>query len=128
MLRRLPIRQLALFLLAALLAAPSMTLRAQDSTSWFAQYYDNQYLIGEPKIRRQEGALFFDWGVHSPGEGIPADGFSARFGADPYLSGGTYRFEFRADDAINFFVDRQLILTTYDAPRPGQTLIAELQC
>ena len=41
MFRLLPIRRLALFLLAALLAAPSMTLRAQESTSWEAWYFDN---------------------------------------------------------------------------------------
>ena len=125
---RLPmIRRLALMLLISTLVFTGISLQAQDTAVWFAEYYDNQYLIGDPKIRRQEGALSFDWGVHSPGEGIPADGFSARFGADPYLSGGTYRFEFSADDAINFYVDRQLVLTTYDAPRPGQTLYAELQ-
>lgn len=116
-----------LALLFLMLILPGSPLLAQDTASWFAEYYDNQYLIGEPKIRRQEGNLSFDWGVHSPGEGIPSDGFSARFGADPYLSGGTYRFEFRADDAFNFFVDHQLILSTYDAPQPGQTLFAELQ-
>ena len=126
MLRRLPMRWLSLFLLASLLAAPGLALRAQERTNWEARYYDNQNLAGDPEIRRSEGPLSFDWGIHSPGEGISADGFSARFGADPYLSGGTYRFEFRADDAINFFVDHQRILTTYDAPRPGQLLIAEL--
>ncbi len=116
-----------LALLILMLILPGLFSHAQDTASWFAEYYDNQYLIGAPKIRRQEGNLSFDWGVHSPGEGIPSDGFSARFGADPYLSGGTYRFEFRVDDAFNFFVDHQLVLSTYDAPQPGQTLYAELQ-
>lgn len=127
MYRRLLVRRLVFLSFVSLLVVTGIPLRAQEGANWFAEYYDNQYLIGDPKIRRQEGALSFDWGIHSPGEGIPADGFSARFGADPYLSGGTYRFEFRVDDAINFFVDRQLILTTYDAPRPGQTLYAEVQ-
>ena len=126
MLRRLPMRWLALFLLASLIAAPSMALRAQESTSWEARYYDNEFLVGDAKIRRGEGALSFDWGIHSPGEGIPADGFSARFGADPYLSGGTYRFEFRVDDAFNFHVDHQLVLTTYNSPRPGQLLYVDV--
>ena len=121
------IRRSVLLLWISLLLFTGITIQAQDTAVWFAEYYDNQYLIGEPKIRRQEGALFFDWGIHSPGEGIPADGFSARFGADPYLSGGTYRFEFSVDDAINFYVDRKLVLTTYDRPQPGQTLYTELQ-
>ena len=121
------IRRLVLLLLISLLLFTGITIQAQETTVWFAEYFDNQYLIGDPIIRRQEGALSFDWGIHSPGEGIPADGFSARFGADPYLSGGTYRFEFNVDDAINFYVDWQLVLSTYDRPLPGQTLTTELQ-
>ena len=126
-LRSYPIRRFTAFaLLAAALLAPTAALRGQQTTSWYAQYFDNQHMVGEPKISRQEGPLFFDWGIHSPGEGVPADGFSARFGADPYLEGGTYRFEFLADDGINFFVDFQKIIGTFDAPRPGQKIVADV--
>ncbi len=122
----LSFRFVAYLPLLAIFLIPSVAARAQAGFAWRAEYFDNPYLIGEAKITRVEQNLNLDWQVHSPGEGIPADGFSARFGSDPILPAGDYRFEFRVDDGINLYVNHRLVLSTFEAPRPGQLIVAQV--
>ncbi|MCA9913328.1 MAG: hypothetical protein KC496_08255, partial [Anaerolineae bacterium] len=56
--------------------------------TWNAEYFNNPYLAGTPSFTRQDGGIGFDWGMESPGRGIPADNFSVRWGKGGYLPGG----------------------------------------
>ena len=47
--RRLLVRRLVFLSFVSLLVVTGISLRAQDSTSWFAEYYDNEILYGDPK-------------------------------------------------------------------------------
>jgi glucose/arabinose dehydrogenase len=91
-----------------------------------ADYFPNMTLSGSPTLSRCENApLNQDWGAGSPGPGVPADGFSARWqGAFSFPAGDT-TFTVTADDGIRLYVDGQLVIdkwidqppTTYSATR-----------
>lgn len=77
---------------------------------WYAEYFNNATLSGGPTLTRYETNLTFDWGGGSPGEGIPADNFSARLVRDVWFDGGTYHFSYRADDGVRVWVGDSLVI------------------
>ncbi len=77
---------------------------AQQGVSWYGEYFPNSFLFAPTAFTRTDGAIAFNWGQTSPGSGMPTDGFSVRWGADPYFQAGTYRFWALADDAIRINV------------------------
>jgi hypothetical protein len=89
---------------------------AQAATDWLGEYYANADLTGTPTlVRNDKGpsgalALDFSWGSGSPGPGIPADGFSARWTRVQTFEGGLYRFRVTVDDGVRLFVDGALVL------------------
>ncbi len=103
---------------------------AQDGVIWHVEYYDNPYLSGDPVLTRQEGGREFYWGESSPDASVPVDYFSARFATDYYFEGGNYRFYILADDGVKLWIDyppdKRPTLDTYNAPRPGETLTADV--
>ncbi|MFP4395641.1 MAG: PA14 domain-containing protein [Anaerolineales bacterium] len=91
--------------------------RAAEDASWYAEYFANPSLHGEPTLTRYERGPHFEWGVGSPGEGVPADNFSARLTHDEWFSSGVYRFSYRADDGIRVWVSDALVIDAWqDGP------------
>lgn len=122
-------RLMLLTLLIAVLAPLAFAGSAEaQAVVWTAQYYNNQTLAGNPVLTRQESSLSLNWGTGSPGPEVNSDGFSARFGTDVVLAPGTYRFFVQADDGVKLFVNYpfQPQIDTYDAPRVGQLLTADV--
>ncbi|MBI5958059.1 MAG: SH3 domain-containing protein [Chloroflexi bacterium] len=125
---------LILFFTAALVLAgfahPATQPAAAQGVVWQAQFYDNQYLSGNPVFTTQYNSLDLNWGTTSPGGGVPFDNFSARIATDTYFAAGTYRFYLLADDGVQLWIDfpptKQPSLTTFDAPRPGQMLTVDV--
>lgn len=58
---------------------------------------------------RQDAAISFNWGTGSPGPGVPADGFSARWYRYVWFNSGRYQFTLSADDGVRFWVDDRLL-------------------
>ncbi|MEJ5309895.1 MAG: PA14 domain-containing protein [Anaerolineae bacterium] len=83
---------------------------AFSAGEWYAEYFANAELSGGPALTRYESGLHFEWGGGSPGTGIPADNFSARFTRDEWFEGGTYRFSYRSDDGIRLWVGDTLVI------------------
>lgn len=77
---------------------------------WKGQYWDNQYLSGDPKLVRQSSSVNYDWKLGSPGKTIPVDGFSARFTRTKPFDAGRYRFHIRVDDGVRFWLDDVLLI------------------
>jgi hypothetical protein len=77
---------------------------------YHAEYFDNQNLSGAPALTRQDGAVNFDWGSGSPGDGVPVDHFSARWTKSVQLAAGVYAFTATADDGVRLYVDGTLVL------------------
>jgi len=112
------------FCVTSLLTFGSSSLAQVDlqQVSWSAEYFNNPYLAGTPSFTRQDNGIGFDWGFDSPGEGVPEDNFSVRWGKGGYLPGGVYRFIITADEGFRLYIDGEVILDTWDQPNPGVTL------
>jgi uncharacterized protein YgiM (DUF1202 family) len=116
------------FFAVLLLCISALPAAAQPGVTWNAEYYNNAFLNGPAVLARQEGAISYDWGSGSPGPNVVADNFSARWGADPFFTAGTYRFYALADDRIRIYIDFQPspIIDTFGVPRVGQTISADV--
>ncbi len=76
-----------------------------------AEYLANQSLEGPPALTRTDGAIDFNWADGSPGAGVPADHFSARWTRSLSLEAtGTHKFTVTSDDGFRLFVDGQVVL------------------
>ena len=110
--------------LSGIEASPNLT---GIGLAWHAEYYDNQYLSGTPKIVREEGALNYNWGANHPVDGVPADYFTARWTTRPTLDAGLYRFTLIADDSVKLTVDyNNVVIDTMSTPKAGQVLSVDL--
>lgn len=99
----------ALFCLGLILvAAPSQVL-ATDPT-WVGEYYNNTWLGGAPVQIRNDPEVNFDWGSGSPGPGVNADNFSARWTRAITFGAGNYVFTVTTDDGARLWVDNTLVL------------------
>lgn len=81
--------------------------------TWFAQYYDNRTLSGEPIFSLNETTITSNWGTGSPGTGIPVDGFSARWTQTRFFNGGTYRLNVSVDDGIRIVINGNTVVNQF---------------
>jgi glucose/arabinose dehydrogenase len=101
--------------------------RVGDVTSppgWDGVYYTGTTLSGAPGMLRQDPAVDFDWGNGSPGPGLPADGFSARWTRTDNLAAGVYTFKLLADDGARLYVDGVLVLDEW-RDQPPTTFVVQ---
>ena len=71
-----------------------------------ASYWNNPDLSGTPVLSETVAApLDLHWGSGSPGTGVAADGFSAKFEGDFTFAAGTYRFTSVVDDGMRLYID-----------------------
>ena len=91
---------------SVLAAAPVL---AQED-GWQAEFYDNPTLSGSPVLTRTDTAIDFDWELSAPGDGVPADHFSARWTRSDWFDGGTYLFHSWSDDGLRVWVDGDLVI------------------
>ncbi|MBL7063116.1 MAG: hypothetical protein ISS49_02760 [Anaerolineae bacterium] len=95
--------------LAVLGLGPAAT-PATAGGAWYAEYFANPTLNGGPALTRYDDTLHFEWGTGSPGGGVPADNFSARWTRDDWFEAGTYRFSYRSDDGLRIWVGGTLVV------------------
>jgi hypothetical protein len=103
----------AVFILAGLavpVAAQGPVDVQHSDPAWQAQYWNNQSLSGSPALQRQDANVDFDWGTGSPGSGVAADHFSARWTRQVSVTPGTYNFYATSDDGIRVWIDGVLLL------------------
>ncbi len=83
-----------------------------------AEYFNNVDLSGSPVLTRCEAApLNHDWGTGSPGPGVNADGFSARFTGTIRLP-TTTMFYATSDDGMRIWVDGTQIMDQWHDQGP----------
>ena len=82
---------------------------------WRGEYFGNRTLSGEPTLVRNDPKLNFNWGAGSPGAGLPADGYSARWLRQVQFSEDAYHFMAKGDDGIRVWVDGLLIIDEWHA-------------
>ncbi len=78
--------------------------------SFSAEYFDNMFLTGVPKLTRNDQNINFNWGSSSPDLSIPENNFSARWTKTQPFVAGIYTFTIKSDDGIRFYIDNQLIV------------------
>jgi len=92
------------------LEAPAQPSPTPSYARWKGEYYANRDLSGSPTLVRNDTDVRFNWGLASPADGLPSDGFSARWTRRLSFAAGTYRFYARADDGVRLWVDGQLVI------------------
>jgi hypothetical protein len=97
--------------------APPGPLPVDKTDPWETAYFDNPDLAGEPALARVEKVIDHNWGWGSPGEGVPADGFSARWTQPVYFEAGGYRFTTYTDDGVRLWVDGRLLIDSWQPMR-----------
>ncbi len=84
-----------------------------DFPQWKGAYYTNNDLDGDPRFRRNDREIDFNWGDDSPDSRIPDDNFSVRWSRRVDFDRGRYRFEVRADDGIRVYIDGNRVLNEW---------------
>ena len=113
--------RIRLVLLTALLVAAFGLLgrasaRAQfadqyPTEGWFAQYWENTELQGQPFSSGFAETIDNRWGLGQPLPG--QDTFSVRWTRSAYFPGGVYRFVATMDDGMRIWVDGQQIIDAW---------------
>lgn len=91
---------------------------------WRGEYWDNDQLAGPPALLRNDTNLNFNWGQGAPGNGLPADHFSARWTRDLTFTEDLYRFTLTVDDGARLYVDGQLVIDEWRIG-PTRTVTAD---
>jgi hypothetical protein len=107
---------LAVTILLATLALPEAAWAS--GAGWQAEYFDNAYLSGSPRVVRQDGQIDFNWGSGAPAAGIPTDYFSVRWTRSSHFQAGRYRFSTETDDGVRLFVDGLLLIDQWRPMAP----------
>ena len=81
-----------------------------SAQQWHAEYFNNIALSGAPARSETVPEIQFEWGDGSPGAGVSADRFSARYTLTAQFAAGLYEFRVRSDDGVRLWVDDQLAL------------------
>jgi hypothetical protein len=81
--------------------------------TWQASYWNNTALSGAPALQRSETSLDHEWGTGSPGPGVNADRFSARWTRYVEFAAGSYRFTVTSDDGVRVWVDGERIVNEW---------------
>lgn len=82
------------------------------SGRYFAEYYKGRDLpsVYPAPLHRCENRVNQSWGAGGPGNGIPTNGFSARWVGVEALIAGTYTFATLTDDGVRLWVNGQKLI------------------
>ena len=81
------------------------------TNKWRGEYFNNQNLLGNPVLVRDDNAVAFNWGQNSPQPGVVNnDNFSVRWTRTIDFPNAVYRFRATVDDGVRIYVNNQLML------------------
>lgn len=81
-----------------------------ETNAFRASYWNNPDLSGTPVLSQTVSApLDLNWGLGSPGTGVAADSFSAKFEGDFTFAADTYRFTSVVDDGMRLYIDDVIV-------------------
>lgn len=85
---------------------------------WQGEYFDNPYVLGEPRYRVNDADINFNWGTGTPDPRLPADNFSARWSRLAQFAAGSYTFSATADDGVRVWVGDTLAIDGWMPQQP----------
>lgn len=117
-------RRLILIALCLVLGSLAVMPASADGTVfWTGEYFNNTFFNAPSVMSRTDTNIAFNWGAGSPGLGVNADNFTARWRASVFVNQGTYRFWALADDNIRVTVDyNNVVIDTFTSGIVGQTV------
>ena len=78
------------------------------------EYFANTTLQSTPVLTRIDPAIDFNWGVGSPGSGVPTNTFSVRWtGTLTVPSSGVYKLGMATDDGSRLYLDGTLLINDW---------------
>jgi hypothetical protein len=86
---------------------------AQVTSTWRGEYFNNAFLTGQPALVRDDRDVNFDFGSGSPGAGVSADSFSARWTRRINFTPGYYVFTARVDDGVRVYVGDRILIDQF---------------
>ncbi len=93
---------------------PAIDLPTGTGTGLLARFYANETLSGTPVLTRTDARVDFDWAGGSPGAGVPANIFSARWdGEIEPRSSEDLTLILRTDDGVRLWLDDQLVINAW---------------
>ena len=111
---------------SGLLMLPTVQASGEDTTpvdsgqftNWFAVYYPNENLTGNPVAIQSENTIGGEWGFGKPIVSLPDDHWSARWTQAFNLVPGQYRISIQADDGVRVYLNGGLILDEWHGHLP----------
>lgn len=101
------------------------SLVTSGSGAWTGNFFNNTDLSGSPVLTQNTDRINYDWGLGSPGAGVNADNFSARWTRTANFTAGTWRFTATTDDGVRVYLNGVRIIDAwYD--HPPQTFTADV--
>lgn len=80
---------------------------------WKGEYFTNRHLDGNPRFRRNDKRISFNWGNDSPSSRIPDHDFSVRWSRFVNFEPGRYRFNVRVDDGVRVYINGDRIINEW---------------
>jgi beta-glucosidase len=88
-----------------------------------AEYFDNNKLEGEPRVKRQDARIDFGWTLNSPARGIPFDWYSVRWtGKLVAPATETVRLGVEGNDGYRLYFNGALLIDDWQKKSYGSTL------
>ncbi|MGE5393047.1 MAG: PA14 domain-containing protein, partial [Candidatus Saccharibacteria bacterium] len=91
---------------------PALACPGPANNSFSGCYYSDPN-FNRLSLIRNDQTVNFDWGSGSPGAGLPADSFSARWDGKFNFSPGRYTFSLTGDDGVRLYVDGALLINQW---------------
>jgi uncharacterized protein YraI len=104
---------LLVVVLALFIFAPAAHAGEPTCPNWVGNYWNNTTLSGQQTLVRCDQAIDFDWHGLSPDPSINVDNFSAGWVRTYNFAPGTYRFRATMDDGMRVYIDRHLIIDSW---------------
>jgi beta-glucosidase len=90
------------------------TVDGRQTPGLSAEYWDNNRLEGEPRVRRVDPQIAFGWTLNSPAREIPYDWYSARWtGRLRIPAGRPTRIGVEGNDGYRLYVDGALVVDNW---------------
>ncbi len=88
-----------------------------------AEYFDNNTLSGEPRVKRQDARVDFGWTLNSPARGIPFDWYSVRWtGKLVAPATGIMRLGVEGNDGYRLWLNDTLLIDDWQKKSFGSQL------
>lgn len=85
---------------------------------WMGEYFDNPYLVGEPRYRVNDVDINFNWGAGAPDPRLATENFSVRWSRVIQFAAGSYTFSATADDGVRVWVGDTLAIDGWMPQQP----------